>query len=266
MLALGLLAAGDNGREEQRRADPGQADPDDRRLDMDVTQEIERKVVVDRDPVKARPVVIGMGHDRAGGDLHQEQRRDDEKILPDASLARSQGTEHREHRVHRGVVGIIEEKLVDEQHDAESEEGEAETDPGPTERVGGRRVADQRLIGPVLRPRPCLTGPAGNRSERGVDQEIRRLPRDLRIETMSRGPTGRRVGDPKRLGDLVTHARHRCRDRFRQRHIRFGQVDALQIALHSGGGGRLLVLREAREGFGVYGHCNVVARGGAQPH
>ena len=48
MLALCLLAAGDGGGEEQRRADPGKPDPDDRRLDMDVAQEVEGQEVVDR--------------------------------------------------------------------------------------------------------------------------------------------------------------------------------------------------------------------------
>ena len=41
MLALRLLAAGDGGSEKQRRADPGKPDPDDRRLDMNVAQEVE---------------------------------------------------------------------------------------------------------------------------------------------------------------------------------------------------------------------------------
>ena len=66
MLALGLLAAGDGGREKQRRADPRKPDPDDRRLDMDVAQEVEGQEVVDRDAVEAGPVVIGMRHDDAG--------------------------------------------------------------------------------------------------------------------------------------------------------------------------------------------------------
>ena len=45
-LAARLAAAGDGRREEQAGADPGDADPDDRRLDVDVAQEIERQVGV----------------------------------------------------------------------------------------------------------------------------------------------------------------------------------------------------------------------------
>src|SRR5579875_2817142 len=51
MLSLRLFAAGDGRRKEKRRADPGYADPHDRRLDMHVAQEVEREPIVDRDAV-----------------------------------------------------------------------------------------------------------------------------------------------------------------------------------------------------------------------
>ena len=124
----------------------------------------------------------------AGADLHQQQRRDDEKILADAPLAWRQRPERRQHRIHRRVVGIVQEELVDEQHHAEGEEGEAEADPGPTEGVGGGRVADQRLIGPVLGPGPGHARPPRHRRQRGEHQEIRRLARELRGEAVGRRP------------------------------------------------------------------------------
>ena len=183
---------------------------------MDVAQEVEGQEIVDRDAVEARPVVIGVRHDDAGQDLHQQQRRDHEKILPDPLLARRQRPESRQHRVHRRVVGIVQEELVDEQHDAEGEEGEAEADPGPTEGVGGGRVADQRLIGPVLGPGPCHARPPRHRGERGEHQEIRGLARELRVEAVGRRPAGRRIGDVERLGDIVAHADDGGRDGRRQ--------------------------------------------------
>src|SRR3984885_12269715 len=67
--------------------------------------------------------------------------------------------------VHRRIVGVVQEELIDEQHDAEGEEGEAEADPGPPKGVGGGRVADQRLIGPVLGPGPRHARPSGHRGE-----------------------------------------------------------------------------------------------------
>ena len=54
------------------------ADPDDRRLDMHVAQEVERQEIVQiADAVEAAPIVVGVGHDRAGGDLQQQHGGDD---------------------------------------------------------------------------------------------------------------------------------------------------------------------------------------------
>ena len=200
MLAFGFLAAGDGGRQEQRRADPRQPDPDDRRLDMHVAQEVEGQEIVDGDAVEARPVVIGMRHDDAGADLHQQQRGDDEKILADAPLAWRERPERRQHRIHRRVVGVVQEEFVDEQHHAEGEESEAEADPGPTEGVGGGRVADQRLIGPVLGPGPGHARPPRHRRQRGEHQEIRRLTRERRGEAVGRRPARGGIGGVQRLG------------------------------------------------------------------
>ena len=158
MLALGFLSAGDGGREKQRRPDPGKADPDNRRLDMHIAQEVEGQEVVDGDAVEARPVVIGMRHDDAGRDLHQQQRRDHEKVFSDSLLAGRQGLELRQGRVHRRIIGIVQVELINEDNQPEGKEGEAEAHPGPTEGVGGGRVADQWFIGPVLGPGPGRPG------------------------------------------------------------------------------------------------------------
>ena len=106
--ALSLrLAAADRRRQEQGRADPGEADPDDRRLDVDVAQEVERQEAIDLDAVKARPIRVVVGHDRADENLQQEDCRDHEKIFADPPLAGGQGREFRQHRVHRRLVGIV---------------------------------------------------------------------------------------------------------------------------------------------------------------
>jgi hypothetical protein len=62
---------------------------------MYVAQEVEGQEIVDGDAIKTRPIVIGMGHDDAGADLHQKQRGDDEKILANPLLARRQRPEGR---------------------------------------------------------------------------------------------------------------------------------------------------------------------------
>ena len=50
-------------------------------------RKLKGKSVVDRDAVEAGPIVIGVGHDGAGGDLHQQQGSDGDKILADTPLA-----------------------------------------------------------------------------------------------------------------------------------------------------------------------------------
>ncbi|HXP05523.1 MAG TPA: hypothetical protein VN808_15500 [Stellaceae bacterium] len=93
-----------------------------------------------------------MRHDRPDEDLQQQNQRDDEKVFADAPLARCQRGEVRQHRVHRRLVGIVEEPLVDEEHGAKGKKREAEADPGPPKGGRRRRVADERLEGPILRP------------------------------------------------------------------------------------------------------------------
>ncbi len=266
VLALGFLSAGDGRGEKQRRADPGQADPDDRRLDVDVAQEVEGQEIVDRDPVEARAIIIGMRHDGAGRDLHQKQSCDHEKILADPPLARRQRPEGRQYGVHRRVVGIVQEELVDEQHDAEGEEGEAEADPGPTEGVGGGGVADQRLKGPVLGPGPCHARPPRNRRERGEHQKIRGLLGELRGKAVGRRPARSRIGDVERLGEVVTHTNDGGPNRRRQHDLRLRQIDALQIALHDRGRCGLLVRGERCEYLPGRRQGDIVLRLRAQPH
>ena len=119
-LSARLAPAGDGWGQEQAGADPRHADPDDRRLDVHVAQEVERQDVVQRDAVEAAPVVVGVRHDRAGGDLQQQHDCDDQEILADPALAVGQRAEPRQHRVHRRIVGIVQPELVDEQHQAEA--------------------------------------------------------------------------------------------------------------------------------------------------
>ncbi|KGS21380.1 putative nitric-oxide reductase domain protein [Burkholderia pseudomallei MSHR7343] len=79
--------AADRGREKQPGADPRQADPYDRRLNVDAAPEIERQHVVEVDAVEARAIGVVVAEDRAGRDLQQQHRRDDQKILADLALA-----------------------------------------------------------------------------------------------------------------------------------------------------------------------------------
>ena len=90
-LAARLALAGDRRREKQAGADPPDADPDDRSLDVHVAQEVERQIMMQFEPVEAAAIVIGMRHDRAGEDLQQQHRRDDEKVFADLPLARVSG-------------------------------------------------------------------------------------------------------------------------------------------------------------------------------
>ena len=86
---------------------------------MDVAQEVEWQHVMQRDAVEASTVVVGVRHDRAGGDLHQQHGNDDQKILTRLALAFGQRAESSQHQVHWCVVWMVEPELVDEQHQAE---------------------------------------------------------------------------------------------------------------------------------------------------
>ena len=121
-LTARLLAAGDGGA--RNRPAPIHDTPIHTigDLDVHVAQEVERQYVMQRDAVEAAPVVVGVRHDRAGGDLHQQHGSNDEKILAHLALAFRQRAEPRQHRVHRRIVGMVQPELVDEQHEAKREE------------------------------------------------------------------------------------------------------------------------------------------------
>jgi hypothetical protein len=148
--------------QKQCRADPGQANPDDRRLDVHIAQKVERQEAIDFDAVETTAVRIIVGHDRADENLQQQDAGDDQEIFADPSLTRTQGTEVSQHRIHGRLVRIVQVAFVDEQHRAEGEEGEAEADPGPAKGAGRRRIADQWLERPVLRPGYVCAGAAGD--------------------------------------------------------------------------------------------------------
>ena len=80
-LAARLAAAGDRRGQEQAGADPADADPNDRRLDMHVAQEVERQDSCEVDAVEAAPVIIGVRHDRAGDSASSSTSGDHDEIL-----------------------------------------------------------------------------------------------------------------------------------------------------------------------------------------
>ena len=86
-------AAADRRARNKSRADPGQADPDDRRLDMDIAQEIEGQEAIDLKAVEAGAIRIIVSQDRPREDLQQQQTGDDQKVLADRPwLASADGT------------------------------------------------------------------------------------------------------------------------------------------------------------------------------
>ena len=82
-----FAAAGDGRCEEQGRADPRDADPHNRRLDVHITKKIKRQDVVQLQAIEAAPVIIGVGHDRAGCNLQEQDEGDDEEVLAHLALA-----------------------------------------------------------------------------------------------------------------------------------------------------------------------------------
>ena len=246
-LAARLAPAGDRRSEEQAGADPADADPDDRRLDVHVAEEVEWQELVQVEPVEAAPIVIGMRHDRAGEDLQEQHRRDHEEIFADLALALGQRPERDQHRVHRRLVGIAEPELVDKQHDAESKEGEAEADPGPHEGIGGRRVADFRLIRPVLGPRPARVGSAGDGGQRGVNQELGGMQRLGLVEAVGRGPAGGEIDRAQILRHLGPQRRDGARQGVGNGDLPPREVDPLQLLLHVVAHRGLLLRRQGVE-------------------
>src|SRR6476661_5761749 len=109
---------------------------------MEAPQEIEGQDVVELDAVEGRTVIIRMGHDRPRALRGKEYRSDDDEIFAGLDLAWGQSAILGKAPLHRSVVGMIEIGPVEPQHEPHRKEGEAEADPGPTEGVGRRRVAD----------------------------------------------------------------------------------------------------------------------------
>src|SRR6185312_16210571 len=135
-LSACFAPASDCRGEEEPGADPPHPDPDNRGLDVDVAQEVEGEDGRQIDAVEAAPVVIGMRHDRPRRDLQQEHSRDEDEIFARLALAWRQRDKPREERVHRPLIGISKEPLIDKQYGAKGEKREAEAGPGPNEGVG----------------------------------------------------------------------------------------------------------------------------------
>ena len=100
-LAARLAPAGNRRSQEQAGADPADADPDDRGLDVHVAEEVEWQEIMQIETVEAAAIVIGMRHDRAGQDLQEQHRRHHDEIFADPALTVGQRPERDQHRVHR---------------------------------------------------------------------------------------------------------------------------------------------------------------------
>ncbi|MEK4031876.1 hypothetical protein WOA01_02265 [Methylocystis sp. IM2] len=124
-----------------------------------------------------------MRHDRSCRNLNEKQQRHHDKVFADSPLASRKRSKFRQDRIHSADIALVEKELVNEQHDAEGEEGEAETDPSPPEGVEGRRIADQGLKRPILGPGPAGARPARHRGEGREDQK----------SAVCRAPSGSRL-------------------------------------------------------------------------
>src|SRR6185437_1492782 len=156
---------------------------------MDVPQKVERQIIVDRYAVKTGAIVVGVRHDRACTNLDKQERRHHQKIFSDAFLTWCQRLKFCQCGIHWRVVWVVQVELIYEYYQAEGKKRETETDPGPTEGVGGGRVADQRFKWPVFRPGPGHARASRDSGQRREYQEIRRLPCQLRREAIGRRPS-----------------------------------------------------------------------------
>ena len=232
-LPLRLAPSGDRRRDEQPARDPAEPDPDDRRLEVEASQEVEREDVVELDPVEVFPLVIGVRHDRARALRGEEHQCDHEEIFAGLDLAWSQRSIGREPALHRLVVGMVEIGPVEPQHEPHRKEGEAEADPGPLEGVGRRRVPDGRLIGPVLGPRGLrVIGTPCNRGDRRVNDEIGRLPAQHGIEALRGHPAGRQVHCVELGCELSLQLAHRLSHGVGQDDRGLCKIDPLELFLH----------------------------------
>jgi hypothetical protein len=216
---------------------------------MDIAQKVERQEAINLDAVEARPVRVVVGHDRTNEDLQKEHPGDDEEVFADPPLAGGQWQEPGQHRVHRRLVGVVQIPLVDEDHGAEGEKREAEADPGPTESAGGRRVADQRLEWPILRPGCVGAGTPRHRRQRRVYQEVRCLLGAPLIEAVSLCPAFGKIMMRQKLRDLAAKRGDRCSQGIGDDGDRLGQVDPLKLGLHCRLDARPLLRGQIRQGF-----------------
>ena len=199
---------------------------------MHVAEKVEWQDIVQFEAIEAAAIVISMRHDRAGEDLQQQHRRNYNEIFADTALAVGERQEGDQHRIHRRLVGVAQIALVDEQHGAECEEGEAEASPGPDEGVGGRGVADLRLIGPILGPGPGGIGTACDRGQCRVDQEFGGMRRLALIEAIGRGPACDEIDGAQVLRHLGPQRDDRARQCFGNGDLALRQVDRLQLPPH----------------------------------
>jgi hypothetical protein len=216
---------------------------------VDIAQEVERHYILQRDAVEAPPVVIGMRHDRPCRDLQQQDQHNDEKILADLALTVRKRPEPCQHRIHRRIVRIVEPEFVDEQYQPEREEGEAEARPGPNKRVRCWRVADLRLVRPVLGPGPRCVRAAGNGGECAVDQEIGGLRRLFGIKAVGRCPACVEIGCSEPFGDAATQRGYGVGQGIRNSDLALCQVDMLKLPPHRIADLCLLLRRECGKRF-----------------
>ena len=139
---------------------------------------------------------------------------------------------------------MVEPEFVDEQHKAKRQECEAEAGPRPNEGVGRRRIADLRLVRPVLGPGPTHIGPARNRGERTIDQEVGGAGSFLVAEAVGWCPAGIEISRAKLLGNITAQRVDGSRQCIRHSDLTQSEVDVLKLRAHRVADRGLLVRRQ----------------------
>ncbi|ABA47752.1 hypothetical protein BURPS1710b_2803 [Burkholderia pseudomallei 1710b] len=219
------LAAGQQRRDIEARREPGGRDPEHSELRMDRAAHDPRHHVRERNAEEAVAFHRIVRGDRAHEDLREQQADHDvEVLLRRAHRRRRLHVEERVVRRHgeRRIVLAVRGVIPDHRGDRAEQDDHARDRPHAVR--GGRRVAHERLVRPVVRVRRARfagtigrrrpRGPEEERRERGAVGRARHGARRHRVLVAQR--VERRVGAEQRFvvrGDSQRRRRARIRQR-----------------------------------------------------
>ena len=183
LLVLGILAAVDDGDEEQASSQEARGDPEDGRLDVPGAGQRVRQVLGERNAVEVLTFNRVVGGGATQQHLHQEEGSHDQQILAER-LLRGGELDQRQ-RVGLGSLDLdvllVGEEGPDPDDEADTEDQRHDRGDRPDHVLGRGFVADQRLMRPVVGVGDIQPRTVGGRSPGRPEEEGSHLRAQLGI-------------------------------------------------------------------------------------